>query len=228
MIFAVLGVVLLLALVLLPSWWVGRAMRAHAGERTDFPGTGAELARHLLDEAGLDDVKVERTEDRGDHYDPVARVVRLSDGNLAGRSITAVAIAAHEVAHAVQHARGDRHFDLRTKLVQALQPLQKVAIVVLFAAPVAAMFTHSPFLTIIQIVAALALLAVGVLVHLVTLPLELDASFNLALPALERGGYLAQADLGAAREVLRAAAYTYVAAALLTLVDVVRWIRVLV
>jgi hypothetical protein len=228
MVFAVLGALLLLALILAPSWWVGRAMRAHAGERADFPGTGGELARHLLDEAGLDGVVVERTEDRGDHYDPVARAVRLSDANLAGRSVTAIAIAAHEVAHAVQHARGDKRFELRTKLVTSLSGVNRVAIIVLLAAPLVAIFTHSPLLTIIQIVAALALLAVGVVVHLVTLPLELDASFGLALPALERGGYLSGDDVAAAREVLRAAALTYVAAALLTLIDVVRWIRVLV
>jgi uncharacterized protein len=173
-------------------------------------------------------VVVERTEDRGDHYDPVARAVRLSDANLAGRSVTAIAIAAHEVAHAVQHARGDKRFELRTKMVTSLSGVNRVAIIVLLAAPLVAIFTHSPLLTIIQIVAALALLAVGVVVHLVTLPLELDASFGLALPALERGGYLAGDDVAAARQVLRAAALTYVAAALLTLVDVVRWIRVLV
>ncbi len=99
-----LGVVLLLALVFGPQFWVQWAMKRHGGERPDLPGTGGELARHLLDEAGLQSVPVEETE-IGDHYDPEARAVRLLPQNLAGRSVTAVAIAAHEVSHAIQHAR---------------------------------------------------------------------------------------------------------------------------
>jgi Zn-dependent membrane protease YugP len=80
---------------------------------------------------------------------------------------------------------------------------------------------------VLQVAAGLLLLAIRVVVHLVTLPVELDASFGKALPVIVRGGYLAAPDLPAARNVLRAAAWTYVASALVTLVDVARWFRVL-
>src|SRR3954469_16413527 len=95
-----------LALLLRPQLWVRRVMAQHGVDRPDLPGTGAELARHLLDEAGLQSVTVEKT-DIGDHYDPEARVVRLLPQHHDGRSIAAVAVAAHEVSHAVQHARGE-------------------------------------------------------------------------------------------------------------------------
>ncbi|MGL4527455.1 MAG: zinc metallopeptidase, partial [Aestuariivirga sp.] len=74
----ILGVALLLALIFGPQWWVKRTLEAAQAERADFPGTGGDLARHLLDEAGLADVKVEATEPMGDHYDPQDRMVRLS------------------------------------------------------------------------------------------------------------------------------------------------------
>src|SRR5262245_52985130 len=92
----VLALVILLAVVLLgPQWWVRRVLSRHGIERHDLPGTGGELARHLLDAAGLHGVKVELTGD-GDHYDPEDRAVRLLPQHHDGRSVAAVAVAAHE------------------------------------------------------------------------------------------------------------------------------------
>ena len=110
------GALLVLAIVFGPQLWIRRVLAQHGGERPDFPGTGAELARHLLDEAGLQAVPVEKT-DKGDHYDPGARAVRLLPQHHDGRSVAAVAIAAHEVSHAVQHARGEPSFARRVTLV---------------------------------------------------------------------------------------------------------------
>jgi Zn-dependent membrane protease YugP len=220
------GALALVALIALPQLWVRWTFRRHAVERADFPGTGAELARHLLDEAGLHDVKLERT-DAGDHYDPADRAVRLSDSNVAGRSITAVAVAAHEVAHAVQHAVGMALFERRTRLAGALVWVDRAAVAVLFAAPVLSLAHQSPRLALLQVAVGIAALACGVVVHALTLPVELDASFRRALPALERGGYVEPADLKKVRSVLWAAALTYVAAALVTMVDLVRWVRLL-
>src|SRR5215471_1787290 len=121
-----LGSLLLLALVFGPQVWVRNALARHGSERPDLPGTGGELARHLLDEAGLRTVKVELTGD-GDHYDPVACAVRLLPQHHDGRSIAAVAVAAHEVSHAVQHARGERAFALRFELVRNLTWVERLA-----------------------------------------------------------------------------------------------------
>src|SRR5262249_30597743 len=118
-IIAGLAIVILLAVVFGPQFWVHHVLRRHGAERPDFPGTGGELARHLLDEAGLQAVKVETT-DHGDHYDPDAQAVRLLPAHYDGRSVSAVAVAAHEVSHAVQHARGERAFALRCYLARHL------------------------------------------------------------------------------------------------------------
>lgn len=224
--FEAIGILLLLGLVFGPSIWVKHVLKKHGEERPDLPGTGAELARHLLDEAKLPDVKVEPTE-QGDHYDPNARTVRLLPQHHDGRSIAAVAVAAHEVSHAVQHARGEPAFKRRVELVGQLVWVERLATAVLVLAPVALFLLKAPGLVVLQVLAAVALMAVGVIVHVVTLPVEFDASFGKALPVLEQGGYLSPRDIPAARRVLKAAAYTYVASALATVLNIARWFRFL-
>jgi Zn-dependent membrane protease YugP len=221
-----IGSLLLLALVFGPQYWVRHVLKQHGADRPDLPGTGAELARHLLDEAGLQSVTVEKT-DRGDHYDPQERVVRLLPQHHDGRSIAAVAVAAHEVSHAVQHARAEPGFMRRFELVRSLVWVERIATGILMLAPIVFILVRSPLLVILQIVAGVALLGIRVVVHAVTLPVEFDASFGKALPVLLRGRYLGAGDMPAARSVLKAAAYTYVAAALATLLDVARWFRIL-
>jgi hypothetical protein len=224
-IIAAIGVILLLALVFGPSWWIKRVLKTHGVERPDLPGTGGELARHLLDEAKLPDVKVEVT-DKGDHYDPIARAVRLLPQHHDARSVAAVAVAAHEVSHAIQHARGEPAFRRRFELVSKLIWVERLATVVMVAAPVMFILVKSPALVVLQIGAGIALLGIGVAVHVVTLPVEFDASFGKALPVLEGRRYLSEEDMPAARSVLKAAAYTYVASALSTLLNVARWFRI--
>lgn len=216
----------ILALILGPQFWVRHIMDRHAADRPDLPGTGGELARHLLDRYGLEKVSVETTAPGSDHYDPDARIVRLSPGNHDGRSITAVAVAAHEVAHAIQHAQGSQLFALRTRLARLLGTVDKIAMVVLVAVPIVLIFTRVPAIGLFQFGAVVALLGLGVVVHLLTLPVEFDASFGKALPILDYDQYLHPDDMPAARGVLRAAAMTYVAASLMGLLDFLRILRV--
>jgi len=224
--YALLGL-LLLAAILLPQLWVRWAMKRHGAHRPDFPGTGGELARHLLDRAGLQGVRVERLQRAmGDHYDPQARAVRLSPDNHDGRSVTAVAVAAHEVGHALQHAAGFRPLALRTRLARLARRVEFVGSLLLLAAPLVMAVARNPVLLLVEIGGGLAVLCVGVVLQLVTLPVEHDASFRRALPILQ-DGYLPPADLPAARQVLRAAALTYVAGALVGLLNVARWLRML-
>jgi Zn-dependent membrane protease YugP len=225
-ILAAIGVTLLVAIVFGPQWWIRHVLKKHGEDRPDLPGTGSELARHLLDEANLQQVQVERT-DIGDHYDPDARTVRLLPQHHDGRSVAAVAVAAHEVSHAVQHARYERPFILRLALIRKVTWIDKVASGLLLLAPLMAIVVRSPLLALLQVAAGVLLLVIRVFVHITTLPVEFDASFGKALPVLERGGYLSKADMPAARRVLRAAAWTYVAGALATLLDIARWFRML-
>jgi Zn-dependent membrane protease YugP len=218
------GTILLLALLFGPMLWVHRVLRREGADRPDLPGTGGELARHLLDAAGLHAVRVEETRE-GDHYDPDARVVRLRPEHLDGRSVAAVAVATHEVAHVVQHARGEPGFRRRQALIRWIGPFDRVALAILLSAPLVFAFVHAPALLALQAAFGVAFLAGRLAIHAATLPVEFDASFGKALPVLEAGGYLKPADLPAARRLLRAAALTYVAAALMTLVNVARWFR---
>ena len=216
----------ILALVFFPNLWVKHIMARYGKDRPDLPGTGGELAVHLLERAGLDDVKVEVTP-AGDHYDPKDKAVRLSPGNHDGRSLTAVAVATHEVAHALQDASGYKPLLWRTRIAGHVLTIQRIGSAVLLATPLIGIVTRAPSVIVLEIAAGIAFMSTSVIAHLVTLPMEMDASFNRALPILEDGEYLGEGDIPAARKVLKAAAFTYIAAAMMSLLDVMRWLRLL-
>jgi Zn-dependent membrane protease YugP len=222
----VLGGIVVFALVFGPTLWARGILAWHGDDRPDFPGTGGELARHLLDESGLQAVKVEAT-DEGDHYDPSDKAVRLTRENLAGRSLTAVAVAAHEVGHALQD--GDKYppLETRTRLVKSTHVFERAGSMILLATPLLGALTRSPAIVVLELGAGILVMSISVLVHAVTLPVEFDASFNRALPVLDKGGYLPKADLPAARRILKACALTYVASSLASLLNLWRWIRLL-
>jgi uncharacterized protein len=198
----------------------------HAVERPDFPGTGGEFARHLLDEMKLREVKVEQTE-TGDHYDPIEKVVRLSPAHMNKKSLAAVVVAAHEVGHAMQDATGYVPLKNRIKLAQQAHWFEKLGAIIMLLSPVLLLVMRAPAAMLVELGLGLVVLSFGVLLHVVTLPVEFDASFGRALPVLEAGRYIADEDMAAARQILRAAAFTYVAAAAMSLLDVARWLRVL-
>ncbi|MEO0327711.1 MAG: zinc metallopeptidase [Pseudomonadota bacterium] len=220
------GIGLLIAVIFGPRYWVQFAIRKHSKSRDDLPGTGGELAKHLIKHFEVGEVPVEETQ-QGDHYDPEKRKVALLPTNMNGKSIAAVAIAAHEVGHAIQHAEGNRMLALRQKLVRFVRVTDMFAGIFFFAAPVLGVLVRSPAAFVGILILGVAFISVRLIVHLVTLPVEWDASFNKALPILEQGNYLHPDDLPAAKEVLRAAALTYVSAALASLLDLARWIRIL-
>jgi len=222
----ILLALLVLAVVFGPVLWAKSVLAWHGDDRPDYPGTGGELARHLLDQSGLDGVAVERA-DQGDHYDPTAKAVRLTDGNLNGRSLTAVAVATHEVGHALQDRDGYGPLKARTRLIQSVGWLQRLGSIVIFATFGLGLAARSPGLAAFGVAAGIATMASAVVVHLVTLPVEFDASFNRALPILDREGYLPPRDIPAARHILRACAFTYVASSLASLLNLWRWIRFL-
>ncbi len=218
--------VFVLCLAVLPQMWVRRVIARHSHERSDFPGTGGEFARHLLDEMKLRDVKVEETQ-LGDHYDPEAKAVRLAPERFNGRSLAAVVIAAHEVGHAMQDATGYAPLAARQRLAKQANKMERVGAVVMLAAPIIMILAKSPHVLILEIFVGMMIMAMTVLIHAMTLPTEYDASFRRALPILRAGHYVADADLRSAHELLRAAAFTYVAAAAMSLLDVARWLRIL-
>ena len=133
----------ILVVVFGPQLWVQRVLARHNGEQDHYPGTGGQLARHLLDRFGMPAVKVEPT-DKGDHYDPEGKAVRLSPAYLDVRSLTAVVVAAHEVGHAIQDEAGYRPLRLRSRLVILAQGAEKAGSIILIAMPVVALLTRAP------------------------------------------------------------------------------------
>lgn len=223
----VLVILVLLLLVVGPQWWARYTFRRYAEASPDVPGTGAELARHLLNRYGMADVGVERTKPGGDHYDPEDRVVRLGPDNYERNSLTAVAVAAHEVGHAIQHQRKETRLALRQRLVRLAQTIQQLGAGTMFLMPVAVAITRVPSAGLLMAAIGLGSMASGALVHLVTLPVELDASYGKALPILRAGHYIQPGDERAVRRVLAAAALTYVASSLASLLSLGRWLAYL-
>ncbi len=223
----VIIILFLLLLVFGPQWWARYTFRRYADVLPRIPGTGGELARHLLDRFEMPEVPVEKTEKGGDHYDPERRVVCLSPDNYDHNSLTAVAVAAHEVGHAIQHQRNEPKLALRHRLVKVAQSTQQLGAGAMFLLPVAVAITRAPSAGLIMAAIGLGSMASATLVHLVTLPVELDASFGKALPVLKAGHYIQPEDELAVRRVLRAAAFTYVASSLASLLNLARWLAFL-
>lgn len=224
-------IVILLALVaaviFLPQWWVKRVLSRYRTPADRYPRSGAQLARELLERLGLEAVKVERAEPGQDHYDPEARAVRLSPEHYDRGSLTAITVAAHEVGHAVQHADGYRPLIWRTRLVKSLTRLQRLGVILIALMPVVILALRLPAAGVTLLLVGIASLASGIIIHLMTLPTEFDASFRRAMPLLVKGGYLREEDRWHARRILTAAALTYVAASLMGLVNFWWWLRLL-
>ncbi|MDH5479701.1 MAG: zinc metallopeptidase [Nitrosomonas sp.] len=221
-----LFVITIVALIFGPSYWVKHTLEKYSYPQDRYPGTGGELARILLDWANLQSVKVEETE-QGDHYDPIQKVVRLTPDKFNGKSLTAITVAAHEVGHAIQDRDGYLPLRLRTRLVRLAAPAEKLGAAILMIAPLMVVFTRAPVVGVLFFIGGLLTLGAATLVHLVTLPMEMHASFARALPMLEKGNYLIKGDEQHARRILRAAALTYVSASLTTLLNIGRWWAIL-
>ena len=136
-------------------------------------------------------------------------------------------MAAHEVGHAIQDHEGYQPLAERTKLVKVAQGAQKVGVFLMMGIPLAASLARTPAAGLLVMVAGMATMGIATLVHLFTLPVEWDASFRRALPVLRQGNYLSPEDERGARSILTAAALTYVAASLASLLNLWRWLALL-
>lgn len=217
---------LVLLAVFGPTLWVRYAMSRHSGTLSGMPGTGGELARHLIERFELGEISVEQTAPGQDHFDPAERAVRLSPDNFNGKSLTAIAVAAHEVGHAIQFARNEPVFKLRKRYIPTANKLKKAGILLLSLVPIVAILFKAPAVFIGLIVIGVVLQLLGALAYLIVLPEEWDASFNKALPMLI-DDYVPARYEAPIRQVLRAAALTYFASALADLLNLGRWIMIL-
>lgn len=179
--------------------------------------TGAQAAQRILHLSGINDVRIERT--RGeltDHYDPTAKVLRLSDSVYGSNSIAAIGVAAHECGHAVQHDKGYTPLKIRSALVPAANIGSKLGIPIII---IGVLIGMNPIL--IQI--GIWVFALAVLFQIVTLPVEFNAS-GRALSMLGNYGLMENDETRGCRKVLSAAALTYVAAAASSVMQLLRLI----
>jgi uncharacterized protein len=178
--------------------------------------TGAQAARRILDANGLNTVGVEKVEGvLTDHYHPKDKVVRLSEPIYDSSSLAALAVAAHETGHAVQDSVGYAPMSIRANLVPMANIGSSLAFPLFFIGLIFS--TRVGWLMDVGII----VFSAAVLFHLVTLPVEFDAS-SRAIRVLANGGYLAPDEIDGAKKVLSAAAWTYVAAASMAVLELVR------
>jgi Zn-dependent membrane protease YugP len=209
--------ILLIPAIILAVWAqskVKSAYKKYSRVANQSGLTGAQVARRILDRFGLSDVEVKTT--RGmlsDHYDPRSRTVVLSEHNFSQPSVAGLAVAAHEVGHAVQHKEGYSMLKFRHALVGPVQFGSWLA----FPLVIVGLLVASPGLIDFGII----LFSLVVLFHLVTLPVEFDAS-RRAIAVLNTDGYVLPDEAEGAKKMLNAAAWTYVAAAAAAILNLVR------
>ncbi len=195
---------------------VSSSFNKYSSVRTSGGLTGAEAARRILDANGLYDVKIERVKgSMTDHYDPRTNVVRLSDTVHDVPSVAAVGVAAHEVGHAIQHAK--KYFPIRVR--SAIIPVTRIGSMLAMPLFIIGLLLASEAFLLIGIV----LYSAVTLFQLVTLPVEFNAS-RRALETLSRtsGGMMRKDEIRGAKSVLTAAAMTYVAALATSLLTLLR------
>jgi uncharacterized protein len=190
--------------------------RKYANIRSSLGMTGAQVAETILQRMGVTDVRVEPVAgELTDHYDPSARAVRLSEVVYGSDSLAAAAVAAHECGHVLQDVRGYKPMNVRAALVPAANLGSNIGPLLV----IAGLFLGSLGGLFINI--GIALFVAVILFHLVTLPVEFDAS-NRALKIIDNLGILQGEENKAARKVLNAAAFTYVATALYSVLQLVQ------
>jgi len=194
--------------------WVRSAYSKYSKQPSASGLTGAQTARMILDQNGLSNVRVEPVAGTlTDHYDPRSKVVRLSENNFRGNSIAGVSVAAHEVGHAIQDASGYVPMKLRAGLFPIVSFAGQLWFPLFFLAIIMGVGTATGQLFIQLAVIAFA----GILLfHVVTLPVEINASTR-AYGFLTRYGILSRGEADGTKRVLSAAAFTYIAAALTSL-----------
>ena len=180
-----------------------------------MPFTGKELGLKLPKENKLDNVLIEPIK-QVDHYNPLEKKVRISEEKLNKKSITSIAVVAHEIGHAIQDKENYKPLLLRQKLIEKTIIFQRIgSFLLIIGLPSIFAITKSPFITFLAAILIMGCLSTNVVIHLITLPVEFDASFKRALPILQK--YVPNENMRQCRSVLRAAAFTYLAQSIVSI-----------
>ena len=212
------GTYVLIILAFLISALVSAKMNAtfskYSRVRSYCGMTGAQAAQRILSSAGIYDVRIEHVSGKlTDHYDPSNKVLRLSDAVYGNTSIAAIGVAAHECGHAVQHAKNYVPLSVRSAIVPVANFGSQLSWPLFLAGLI---FSFRPLLMI-----GILLFCAALLFQIVTLPVEFNASAR-ALRMLDETGIMGRQEIRGTKKVLRAAAMTYVAAVIGSLLQLLR------
>ena len=217
---------LFIVIIFAPQMWVSYVLKKNHKPIDSLDGTGGELALHLIERFKLDGVKVIKGEKNNDHYNPKDKIVCLSPEVYEGKSLSAVAVAAHEVGHAMQFCRNEPVSQLREKYLYKAHKIQHFGVYIMMLAPIVGLAFRVPHLSLFTILIGIITMAASVLMYVAILPEEYDASFNKALPILAEG-YITDEQLPVVRQILKACALTYVAGSLADILRLWRWITLI-
>ena len=199
----------------IPSLWVNYILKKYNKILPDMPFTGKELGNKILEEQKLNKVSINPIKQL-DHYNPIDKKIHISDDKLNKKSITSIAVVAHEIGHAIQDKENYKPLKLRQSLIERTIVFQRIgSFLLIIGLPSIFAFTKSPFITFVAALVIMGCLTTNVLIHLITLPVEFDASFKRALPILTK--YVPKENMYQCKSVLRAAALTYLAQSIVSI-----------
>ena len=199
--------VLFFLITIIPVIWINNVFKKNDKILPNMPFDGHEFGDQLIKEFKLKDVRLEKTL-IGDHYDLEQKKVRVREERLKRKSLTSISIVCHEIGHAIQHSEGYSPLFTRTKLVKNTQWINKISALIIYTGlPVIFATGSLPLIKLCVIIVLLSML-IGLVIHLITLEVELGASFNKAFPIIKEK--IPEVYHDACYTVLRAAAFTYV------------------
>ena len=188
-------------------FWFNYVFKKNDKILPNMPFNAYEFGEDIIKELKLKNVSIEKTL-IVDHYDLVEKKVRVHEDRFNRKSLTSISIICHEIGHAIQHSQNYTPLITRTKLVKNTQWINKISMAIIYIG--FPLIFATGFLSLIKLCAFIILLStlIGVIIHLITLEVELDASFNRAFPIIKKK--IPEVYHNSCRSVLRAAAFTYV------------------
>ena len=199
--------IIFLVLSTAPVIWLNYVFHKNDQILINMPFTGLEFGKLILKDYGLTEVKIEKSLSV-DHYDLLEKKVKVTQDRLSKKSLTAISIVCHEIGHAIQHKEKYKALEQRTSLVRNTAWISQIgSSILLIGIPTILATGYYPLIKVCLLLALLSLL-IGIIIHLITLEVELDASFNKALPILIEKVPPEYHD--SCKSILRAAAFTYV------------------
>jgi len=205
-----------LFLSIMPMIWLNYIFSKNDKILVNMPFNGLQFGQMVLNERGLNGVKIEKSLSV-DHYDLNEKKVKVSEDRLSRKSLTAISIVCHEIGHAIQHHEKYKPLEQRTNLVKNTAWITQLGGAILMIGIPTILATGSYSFIKVCLVLAFISLLIGVFVHLITLEVELDASFNRALPIIIEK--VPAEYHNACRSILKAAAFTYIIGVIRTFIS---------